>query len=294
MLFRLWGGNAPRSRAQRGEHGMKHLDLGELRGPLLIFGGIYSNIQALDALCALAKRQGIAPDHMICTGDIVAYCGAPSACVAKMRALGCPVVAGNCEIQLGQDAPDCGCGFEEGTTCDILSVGWYTHARATLSEDDKAWLAARPDIVSFHHEGERYAVIHGGTTDVARFIWPSSPAQVFAEEWAAVADAIGPVDHVIAGHCGVPFVKELGYGRWLNAGVIGMPAHDGRRETWYMIIDGRGQNLYALAYDAEAAARDMSRLPALSAAYQQALLTGYWPSEDVLPPDVRVPSLASG
>ena len=75
---------------------------------------------------------------MICTGDIVAYCGAPQRCVAQMRVLGCAVVAGNCEIQLGQGAQECGCGFEAGSACDLLSAGWYGFASQMLNRDDKA------------------------------------------------------------------------------------------------------------------------------------------------------------
>ncbi|MGC9271648.1 MAG: radical SAM protein, partial [Acidiphilium sp.] len=42
-------------------------------GPVLIFGGNYSNLQASIALLDAARAHGIAPDHIICTGDIIAY-----------------------------------------------------------------------------------------------------------------------------------------------------------------------------------------------------------------------------
>jgi predicted phosphodiesterase len=272
---------------------MKHRDLGVLDGPLLIFGGPYSNAQATAALIGQAHALGIAPDHMICTGDILAYCGAPLRTLSLVRALGCPVVAGNCEIQLGQGAPDCGCGYAEGSACDLLSAGWYAHADRMLDPGARQWMAGLPDILSFTHQGARYGVIHGGATDVARFIWPGSPASVFAQEFAAVARAIGPVDHLIAGHCGVPFLKETDQGRWINAGVIGMPPHDGRQQTRFAVLDGGDIQIRRLQYDAEAAAADM-RAAGLPEGYRRGLLSGYWPSEDVLPPALRIPSLASG
>ncbi len=272
---------------------MKHSDLGQMDGPVLQFGGPYSNVQALAALMEVARTNGISADHMICTGDIVAYCAAPIETVAGIRALGCAVVSGNCEIQLGRDAQECGCGFEAGSVCDVASVGWYGFASRMVSATDKAWMAGLPDILSFRHQGARYAVVHGGVQDVARFIWPVSGAQVFEEEWEAVQDAIGPVDHIIAGHCGLPFIKATRHGNWINAGVIGMPPHDGRQQTRYALLDGGEVQIRRLSYDAAAAAADMQR-NGLPEGYRIGLLSGYWPSEDILPPDLRVPSLASG
>ena len=40
--------------------------------PLLCFGGPYSNLQALQAMLAEARRLGIPPERMLCTGDVVA------------------------------------------------------------------------------------------------------------------------------------------------------------------------------------------------------------------------------
>jgi len=42
--------------------------LGTLHGKVLVFGGVYSNLQALEALMAIAKNEGIAPENCICTG----------------------------------------------------------------------------------------------------------------------------------------------------------------------------------------------------------------------------------
>src|SRR5277367_268628 len=44
-----------------------------LDGPLLVFGGSYSNLEATTAILAEARRRAIAPSHILCTGDVVAY-----------------------------------------------------------------------------------------------------------------------------------------------------------------------------------------------------------------------------
>lgn len=272
---------------------MRHLHLGAREGTVLAFGGPYSNLQAMQALVAQGQARGIASDHLICTGDVVAYCADPAATVAAVRATGCVVVAGNCEQQLAAGAMDCGCGFEEGSTCDVLSAGWFAHADAHVGAADRAWMAALPDVVTFDHHGARYAVLHGGATDVARFVWAQSDRAVFAEEWAHLERAVGPVDHVIAGHCGVPFVKETAQGTWINAGVIGMPPHNGHGSTRFCVLDQGVPQICALEYDAKAAAAAMHDV-GLTQGYDAGLLTGYWPSEDVLPLDLRVPLPARG
>ena len=266
---------------------MKHHDLGVLADDVIIFGGPYSNAQACEALFALAQAWGIARDHVICTGDVVAYCGAPARCVALVRAAGCAVVAGNCEIQLGQNAGDCGCGFDTGTTCDRLSAAWYRFAGAQLNTDARVWMAGLPDVITFTHHGARYGVIHGGITDVARFVWETDDAPVFEKEWAALETITGPVDAVIAGHSGLPFIRTTARGPWLNAGVIGMPPHDGVPQTRFATLRAGHMRIERLEYDVAGAVAQM-RAAGLPPDYRDALARGYWPSEDVLPEALRV------
>jgi predicted phosphodiesterase len=276
----------------REEH-VAHRDLGRIDDALLLFGGPYSNLQATEALLGEAHRRRIPGARMICTGDVVAYGGDPVATVAAIRASGCAVVAGNCERQLAERAETCGCGFEDGSACDLLSAGWYGFAREHIGVQERTWMAGCPDVASFSHHGARYAVIHGGISDIARFLWPVSPETAFLEEWACVEAAIGPVDHVIAGHCGIPFLRRTSRGQWINPGVIGMPPHDGARQTRFAVLDAGEVVIEELTYDAEAAHAAMLRA-GLAQGYHEALLSGHWPSEDVLPEALRLPSFARG
>jgi len=57
------------------------------------------------------KVQRIYEQNLICTGDLVVYCGAARATVDLIRKSGCVVVARNCEIQLAEGALDFGCGL---------------------------------------------------------------------------------------------------------------------------------------------------------------------------------------
>jgi predicted phosphodiesterase len=272
---------------------MNGCDLGQMDGPVLIFGGPYSNLQASRALLERAAAEQIAGARMICTGDVVAYCADPAGTVAAIRDAGCTVVAGNCELQLAAGEADCGCGFAPGSTCDRLSAGWFAHADARLDQEARDWMAGLPDSVIFTHHGRRCAVIHGGVSDVARFLWPTSPEAEFAQEIALIEAAHGPVDMVLAGHCGLPFMRRIGRVDWVNAGVIGMPPNDGCPETRFAVLDHGVPRIERLSYD-HPAARDAMLQAGLTQGYHLALGTGYWPSEDVLPPDLRRAATASG
>ncbi len=264
---------------------MKVVDLGELEGPVLLFGGPYSNLQALEALVAEAEALGVLPERMICTGDMVAYCADPVAVAQRLQDLRCPVLTGNCEAQLAVGAMDCGCGFDEGSACSLLSAGWYAHVDRLVGPELRDWMGGLPERIEFAHEGLRYGVVHGGATAINRFIWGMDADAVFAGEIAALEAEIGPVDAVIAGHSGIAFERVVGRHQWINAGVIGMPPHDGRTETEYAVLEG-GVQFRRLAYDHAGAAEAM-RAQGLVQGYERALLTGYWPSEDVLPTALR-------
>lgn len=272
---------------------MKIADLGVLDAALGLFGGPYSNGQATEAFFKAAALHGVPPEAAICTGDVVAYCGNPHKTIDLIRASGCTVVAGNCERQLAAGALDCGCGFEVGTACDLLSAGWFSYANTQVSDAERRWMESVPDIAVFTHRGERYAVIHGGITDISRFLWPTSADQMFEEEIAALRQAVGEVQNVIAGHAGIPFLREVAGVRWINAGAIGMPPNDGRQLTRYAVLDGGDVRFHQLHYDVAGAVADM-RTAGLTQGYERALLTGYWPSEDVLLPDLRRLSFANG
>lgn len=256
-------------------------DLGQLDGEIIGFGGVHSNLHALKALIAVVGARSA-----ICTGDVVAYCSDPAGSVDLLRGTGWPVIAGNCEQQIAEDADDCGCGFGEGTVCDLKARAWYAHARSALDGQVRTWMAELPEIAVFTAHGRRWAVIHGGATSINRFIWPNSDEAALAEEMAATSAQVGKVDAVLAGHSGIPFIREVAGVTWVNAGAIGMPPHDGGSETRYVVISEEGVRIERLVYDAQGAHRAMVAA-GLTQGYEQTLLTGWWPSEEILPPALR-------
>ena len=116
-------------------------------GPVLLFGGPYSNLKAARAVLAEAARRQIPPERIVCTGDLVAYGADAKATIDLIRRSGIHLVMGNCEESLSAGAGDCGCGFAPGSSCDQLSVTRKGRASSAPSgasrgldcERDGAW-----------------------------------------------------------------------------------------------------------------------------------------------------------
>ena len=276
-------------------------DLGPIDGPVLCFGGPYSNVQATDAMLARARALGLAPEQIVCTGDVVAYAADPVATVERVRDAGIRVVMGNCEESLGFNAADCGCGFEQGSACANWSEVWFAHAASQLDEDALAWMRALPRQLRFTLAGRRFAVIHGGDEDISEYIFASTPMAAKARIFERLSrnnppdnppgdpiDAV--IDAVIGGHSGLPFTQLLGSRLWHNPGVIGMPGNDGTPRGWYSILTAEDGGidiaLHALDYDHAAAAGALRAVnPDLP--YAETFETGLWPNMDVMPETER-------
>ncbi|WP_432472264.1 metallophosphoesterase family protein [Amphritea sp. HPY] len=249
--------------------------------PLLVFGGPYSNLEATTAMRKFAEEQQIPPCNILCTGDLVAYCASPEETVNLIRDWNISVVLGNCEESIGNDADDCGCGFEEGSSCNLLSVAWYNYSRPRIGQDNKSWMADLPSQLRFRFNDIDCLAIHGGINSINQFIFPSTSPD---EKQSQLKQA--GTDIIIGGHSGIPFGENTGNGYWLNAGVVGMPANDGTADTWYMLLTPQNHGIKAswhrLKYDAETCAEKMAAA-GLNYGYEKAIISGLWPSTDILP-----------
>ena len=256
-------------------------DFGLLDGPVLIFGGPYSNLAATQAMYDKTCELGMPPQNVVCTGDVVAYCAEPEETTNLLINWGIPVVMGNCEESLGQDAADCGCGFEEGSACAALSVDWYNYSLPRVSKKSKKWMRDLPQAIEFNLHGKKIRVVHGSVSSINKFIFNSSPKDVFEKELKLV-DA----DIIIAGHSGLPFGRKIKNRYWLNAGVIGMPANDGTCDGWFMLLEPKNESIVIrwvrLQYDSSLTAQSM-KSNGLVGGYADAITSGLWPSMDVLP-----------
>jgi hypothetical protein len=147
-------------------------------------------------------------------------------------------------------------------------------------------MGSLPRGIQFKLGGLKFRLVHGAVSSINRFIFASSPIEVKHHELA-----LTDTDVVIGGHAGIPFGQELGNKRyWLNSGVIGMPANDGSMDGWYLLLIPKGESLscewHRLNYDALNAKNRMHEA-GLHNGYSDALISGLWPSMDVLPEQER-------
>ncbi len=258
------------------------IDLGERSGELLVFGGVYGNLQALQALQRIAKERKIPAHNIICTGDIAGYCAQPEECIQAIREWGIHSIAGNVELQLRSGADDCGCDFNADGRCDTFSRQWYPYVQQQVGSASQQWLRELPEHLRFRYGGRQVMVVHGSFHHVSEFIFASTPWPVKAQNFTDTDAEI-----ILAGHCGLPFIQHADGKSWLNSGVIGMPANDGTERVWYMLMEdkkggGKLASLHPFTYDNEEAS-DRMEAAGLPMPYAETLRTGIWDNCEILP-----------
>lgn len=265
---------------------MKTKEIGSLKGPVLLFGGVYSNLQSLQKVQSLAAEMKIKPSNVICTGDILGYCAQPNECLDLIRTWGIHSITGNVEVNIRNEQEDCGCNFDEGSRCDLLSNNWYAYTQANITPENKEWLHTLPDFIRFQYANQEAFVLHGGLDDNAQFIFESTEWQI-KKEIIQKADT----DLIIAGHCGLPFHSESNGKHWLNPGVIGMPANDGTSRVWCMALNTNREKVTSrhvdYNYDHVTAAKLMN-INHLPASYAETLSTGLWDNMEILNDEEKV------
>lgn len=256
-------------------------NIGKLTGKVLLFGGVYSNLQALEAIAEVAKNENITPENCICTGDIIGYCAQPEETMRFFKDWNPRSIAGNVEIQLSENADDCGCDFTKGSRCDGFSQLWYPYAKSKLTHESIAFIKSLPEFIKFELANKKITVVHGSYFNTAEFIFKSTSWENKAPNFQATQS-----DVIIAGHCGLPFNDSQNELLWLNPGVIGMPANDGNPSVWYVILEEKNNLVTfehkSLTYD-YCLANKLMLENGLPNEYAKTILTGIWDNTEILP-----------
>ena len=256
-------------------------NIGQLKGKVLLFGGVYSNLQALEAIVEVAKRENLAPENCICTGDIIGYCAQPEETIRFFKNWNPRSIAGNVEIQLSENAEDCGCDFTKGSRCDGFSQLWYPYAKSKLTEESIHFVKSLPEFIQFEFANKKCTVVHGSYFNTSEFIFKSTPWEKKFSNFKATTSEV-----IIAGHCGLPFNERHENLLWLNPGVIGMPANDGKPSVWYVILEEKN-NLLTFEHKALTYHHILTNALMLEnnlpEAYAKTILTGIWDNTEILP-----------
>ena len=132
----------------------------------------------------------------------------------------------------------------------------------------------------FKSREKKFLVIHGGVNQINQFVFESTNQKVKQQQLNEL-----DIDCIIGGHCGLPFGQQIEQKYWLNAGVIGLPANDGTQQGWYLLLQPTNESIevswHRLTYTTQQSYESMQQ--ANLKEYAESLLTGLWPSTDVLP-----------
>ncbi len=95
-----------------------------------IFGDIHANLEALEAVMADAKLQGVT--DFVCLGDVVGYNADPVACLNIIREMNFPTVKGNHDSDASENH-----SLENMNPVAAFALQW---TREQLDEDQRLWL----------------------------------------------------------------------------------------------------------------------------------------------------------
>jgi len=248
---------------------------------LAVFGGVYSNHVALDAV--LGDAAGTGAEHVHCLGDLGGFGPHPDRSIERLREAGVPSLRGNYDDSVGNERDDCGCGYGHPRD-QYFAQRSFDYTVARTSPEHKRWMRDLPEQRRLEIAGWNVLLCHGSPRRVNEFLWESTCSTAFLE-WLCEAYA---ADVIVCSHTGLPWQRRLPSGRWVvNSGVIGRPANDGRIEATYALIEfprfralhptEPRAELRRVAYDHDRIIREMidERLPS---EFVETIATGWWTS----------------
>jgi putative phosphoesterase len=206
-----------------------------------VISDIHGNCIALDVVLDELQRDGVR--EIVCLGDAVQGGPQPAETVARLRALGCPVVMGNADAWLLT-------GVETSTVETVsdqqrMVRDWQL---AQLTEADRAYIAAFPPTLEVPLEGERALLcFHGSPHSFDDLIFPETPEDEFRRLCGGHGNAL-----LCGGHTHTQQIRRLGGAFFFNPGSVGL-AYDRRQpdnapfhaDPWaeYALLTSEGSRL---------------------------------------------------
>lgn len=186
---------------------------------ILVVADIHGNRAALEAI-----REPF--DVCICLGDLVDYGPEPGPCIDWVRANAAYCVRGNHDHGVAQNVEILGSGgFRYLTSVTRpLSI-------ATLTSEQRRFLADMPTSRMFSLGGKRFLLVHATPRDPMDEYAPPDPAF-----WKPRLAGLN-VDYLLTGHTHQPYTLRVNGTLIVNPGSVGL-SRDGDPRTAYAVIDG--------------------------------------------------------
>lgn len=262
-------------------------------GKIAVFGGVYNNHSALEALLDDARRRGA--EAVYCLGDLGGFGPHPEKVWPLLEQGEVHTLQGNYEESLSTGRQDCNCGYTDPRDNHFATLS-YRYTEERCSPDFKAWMGGLPKRRRVQVGERELLLVHGSPRRINEFLFASTAPVPFLE----VLLRQNRCDGLLCTHTGLHWHRRLpSGGDVINVGVIGRPANDGETNVWYALLEARpgdktggglGVELVPLEYDYRSLAAEM-RAEELPEEFVETIETGWWTTcLEILPPKERAAS----
>ncbi len=252
---------------------------------IAVFGGVYNNYLALEALVKDAKNRGA--EKLYCLGDLGAFGPNPDKVFPILLENNIEVVQGNYDNSIGNDLSDCQCGYTDPQDNYFAQIS-YDYTFANTSREFKAYQKILPNEIRLEFGGKKILLCHGSPRQTNEFLWESTTPNHFLEKLFQNYES----DIILTTHTGLHWQRRLSDNNlFANVGVIGRPENDGETHVWYAILTVNGAveiEFISLEYDCKSLATEMKE-ENLPQEFIDTILTGWWTTcLEILPAKERV------
>ena len=260
---------------------------------IAVFGGVYNNRFALEALLEDAHRRGA--EAIYCLGDLGGFGPSPEKVWPLLEQGNVRTLQGNYEESLASGREDCNCGYTDPRDNHFAAVSYRYTARG-CSAEFKSWMGELPRRRRVAVGNRELLLVHGSPRRINEFLFASTSPVPFLE----VLVRQNRCDGFLCTHTGLHWHRHLPSGAdVVNVGVIGRPANDGETHVRYALLEARGATggngglsveIPPLPYDHAALAREM-RGEELPEEFVETIETGWWTTcLEILPAKERAQS----
>jgi hypothetical protein len=203
---------------------------------LYVVGGLYGNLEALDAIEALAGREA-APVTLVFNGDFHWFdVDADDFARIERRVGAHAALRGNVETEISQDDSGAGCGCAYPADVSDADVSRSNEILARLrgtargQADARSRLAALPMHLTARVGEARVGIVHGDAASLAGWGFAHDRlADPGHARWVESAFGDARVDVFASTHTCLPALRAFAGGVVANNGAAGMPNFAGTR-----------------------------------------------------------------
>lgn len=239
---------------------------------IAVFGGVYSNALALEAMLADARARGV--EAVFCLGDMGGFGPHPDRVFPLLRDHGVLAIQGNYDESLATGREDCGCGYTDPRDNYFARIS-YEYTFRNTSPENRRWLGTLPQERRVRLGRLETLLCHGSPRLINEFLWESTTPDGLLARLLEAHRA----DALLCTHTGIKWRRTLPDGREaVNVGVIGRPENDGATHTWYTVLTAGPEldvEFVPVRYDHETLAREMER-EGLPPEFAETVRTGWW------------------